>query len=118
MALYEGWELEPTCPHCKFPEGHRKRTLDVLRTEDTAKSRETKPTSKKPDRARAKILNDEGIAAAQRGNSELAMQKLQAAIDADPTWGTPWNNLGVVYRDMGANGEAMKCLAKAMQLGI
>jgi|GEM_PF-4265941 len=68
-------------------------------------------------RALARQLNDEGMAAGQSGNTKEAIAKLKAAIKADPTWGIPWNNLGVVYRDAGDAGAAMKCLAKAVKLG-
>jgi Flp pilus assembly protein TadD len=68
-------------------------------------------------RERAKVLNDEGIAAAQAGNSELAKQKLRAAIQQDPTWGIPWNNLSVVYRNLGDTAEAMRCAQKGFELG-
>lgn len=67
-------------------------------------------------RERAKTLNDEGIRAAHT-DPQLAMQKLRAAIEEDPTWGIPWNNLGVVFRDLGDSREAMRCLAMATQLG-
>ena len=69
-----------------------------------------------PDRERAKVLNDEGIRDAW-GNPELGKQKLMAAIRADPTWGIPWNNLGVIYRDQGNGDEALRCLRRAIELG-
>ncbi len=65
----------------------------------------------------AKLLNDEGIRLANNGNREAGKQKLLAAIREDPTWGVPWNNLGVIYRDEGDNAEALRCLRKAMELG-
>ena len=68
-------------------------------------------------RERAKVLNDEGIRVAQSGNAELAKQKLLAAIREDPTWGIPWNNLSVVYRDLGDTAEAMRCTRKGFELG-
>jgi len=68
-------------------------------------------------RERAKVLNDEGIRLANNGNVELGKQKLLAAIGEDPTWGVPWNNLGVVYRDLGENAEALRCLSKEIALG-
>lgn len=68
-------------------------------------------------REHAKVLNDEGIRVANNGDSNLAKQKLLAAIREDPTWGIPWNNLGVIYRDEGNNAEALRCLRKAFELG-
>jgi len=68
-------------------------------------------------RERAKVLNDAGIQAAQAGNTALAKQKLLAAIQEDPTWGIPWNNLSVVYRDLGDTAEAMRCARKGFALG-
>lgn len=68
-------------------------------------------------RERAKALNDEGIRVANSGNPELGKQKLLAAIREDPSWGVPWNNLGVIYRDLGDNAEALHCLRKAIELG-
>jgi len=73
--------------------------------------------SKPMSRERAKVLNDEGIRVAHNANPELAKQKLLAAIREDPTWGVPWNNLGVVYRDLGESAEALRCLRKAIELG-
>ena len=68
-------------------------------------------------REHAKVLNDEGIRVANSGDPNLGKQKLLAAIREDPTWGIPWNNLGVIYRDEGNNVEALRCLQKAFQLG-
>ncbi len=68
-------------------------------------------------RERAKVLNDEGIQAAQARNAALAKQKLRAAIQEDTTWGVPWNNLSVVYRDLGDTAEAVRCAHKGFELG-
>jgi Flp pilus assembly protein TadD len=68
-------------------------------------------------RERAKLLNDDGIRMANSGNPELGRQKLLASIDEDPTWGVPWNNLGVIFRDLGDNSAALRCLGKATELG-
>ena len=68
-------------------------------------------------RERAKVLNDEGIRLANSGDPDLGKQNLLAAIREDPTWGIPWNNLGVIYRDEGNSAEALRCLHKAFALG-
>lgn len=68
-------------------------------------------------RERAKTLNDEEIRLANRGSREQGKQKLLAAIREDPARGVPWNNLGVIYRDLGEKAEAFRCLRKAIELG-
>ncbi|QDU23777.1 tetratricopeptide repeat protein [Urbifossiella limnaea] len=67
-------------------------------------------------RDRAKMLNDEGIRLAGGGNPRAGKEKLLEAIREDPTWGIPWNNLGVIYRDLGDPAEALRCLRKAIEL--
>lgn len=49
------------------------------------------------DEARYQALVEEGVAAGERGNFEVAMQKLGAAVLLDPEGVTALFNLGVVY---------------------
>jgi Flp pilus assembly protein TadD len=110
QALYFGNELAPACPKC-----HQK--VEPLSAKvQPARTAAARSAHRAPDRTRAKTLNDDGIAAAQRGDPDRAIELLRAAIDADPTWGVPWNNLGVVYRDQGNSSAALECLRKAMAL--
>ncbi len=42
-------------------------------------------------------MNDDGMCLPNCRNPQVSKQKLLAAIKEDPTWGVPWNNLGVIY---------------------
>ncbi len=61
-------------------------------------------------------LNLKGILAFKKGKKEEAQESFQKAIDADPGFGEPYTNLGVLYWGMDKKGKALDHLRKGFIL--
>ena len=49
----------------------------------------------------ARALNEQGMAFRNSGELEKAIDCYEKAIELDPRFADPWNNLGIAYRQQG-----------------
>src|SRR4051812_41209646 len=67
-----------------------------------------KPSAVMSRRQKAQPSNERGNELLQRGKLQEALGAYQQAADADPGWGTPLYNLGLVYKRLGRWEESLE----------
>ena len=97
------------------------------------RKRKKKPKSRGPTKPRSQIkikptkstassrglaidLSNESATALDNGDMDAAVKAARKAIDADPTFGTGWSNLGIILHRAGDDEEAIRCLRRSIEL--
>src|SRR5262249_22308933 len=67
-------------------------------------------------RQQAIAFNDQGAVLQERGRVDRVAARFRQAIAADPSWGVPWYNLGLVHKRQRNWPKTLRCNLRATEL--